>query len=214
MITDFDTDEAYLTRMRGVGAGLVENGQQDANANFIAAAPTIVRSLLDQNAELQLKLFAMKQWQLDVEEREAAVCPEDVGFDEHIKFLQRELVEARAEKEAANRLAEHAMKDRLKFKEQFELLDDPQGLYTETRNAVRAEERERCAKDVCMYCGGCCPTHETQVEGPNSAGNYTHRPRSGYAVGGGGPRLCNATSLWSRHRYEIAEAASKSAEKE
>lgn len=61
MITDFDTDEAYLTRMRGVGAGLVENGQQDANANFIAAAPTIVRSLLDQNGFLTAEVKRLQE---------------------------------------------------------------------------------------------------------------------------------------------------------
>jgi hypothetical protein len=53
MIADYDTDEAYLLRMRGVGAGLVENGQQKANAEFIAAAPTIVRQLLARVKELE-----------------------------------------------------------------------------------------------------------------------------------------------------------------
>lgn len=42
MIADFDTDEAYLARMRGVGAGLVENGEQAANAQLISAAPDLL----------------------------------------------------------------------------------------------------------------------------------------------------------------------------
>ena len=38
-------------------------------------------------AAMQAELGAAKRWQLDVEEREAAVCPEDVGFDEYIRSL-------------------------------------------------------------------------------------------------------------------------------
>lgn len=53
MIADFDSDEAYLTRMRGVGAGLVENGQQEANAQLIAAAPDLLRHLVDENKALR-----------------------------------------------------------------------------------------------------------------------------------------------------------------
>lgn len=49
MIADFDSDEAYLTRMRGVGAGLVENGQQEANAKLIAAAPELLRRMVERD---------------------------------------------------------------------------------------------------------------------------------------------------------------------
>jgi hypothetical protein len=58
MIADYDTDEAYLLRMRGVGAGLVENGQQKVNAEFIAAAPTIVRQLLTERDTARTELAA------------------------------------------------------------------------------------------------------------------------------------------------------------
>lgn len=33
------------------------------------------------------QLAELKRWQANVEEREAAVCPEDVPFDEYIRFL-------------------------------------------------------------------------------------------------------------------------------
>jgi hypothetical protein len=40
--------------------------------------------------ELIRQLTVLKEWQRDVQEREAAVCPEDVGFDEYIGMLERE----------------------------------------------------------------------------------------------------------------------------
>ena len=48
-------------------------------------------------AELDQAKFDLRQaegWIDDVTEREAAVCPEDVGFDEYVKSLRTELVEA------------------------------------------------------------------------------------------------------------------------
>jgi len=35
-------------------------------------------------------LCSLQAWQMETEEREAAVCPEDVGFDEYIKLLRAE----------------------------------------------------------------------------------------------------------------------------
>jgi hypothetical protein len=39
----------------------------------------------------------LRKWHVDVEEREAAVCPEDVGFDEYIRVLDRKLTTACAD---------------------------------------------------------------------------------------------------------------------
>lgn len=44
-------------------------------------------------------LAELKRWQMDVEEREAAVCPEDVGFDEYIRRLEANLKQAVAERD-------------------------------------------------------------------------------------------------------------------
>jgi hypothetical protein len=50
-------------------------------------------------AQLQRRLADAKAWQMSVEEREAAVCPEDVPFDEYIRSLQSALAAAQAEVE-------------------------------------------------------------------------------------------------------------------
>lgn len=63
-------------------------GEQRANARFIANAPRYVDFLLSEVNELRLKLTA-------IEEREAAVCPEDVPFDEYVRSLQKQLEAAR-----------------------------------------------------------------------------------------------------------------------
>lgn len=42
----------------------------------------------------QQELERLKKWQDDVVEREAAVCPEDVPFDEYIRHLERKLKES------------------------------------------------------------------------------------------------------------------------
>ena len=40
-----------------------------------------------------LTIRELWKWQRDVQEREAAVCPEDVPFDEYIRVLERKLQE-------------------------------------------------------------------------------------------------------------------------
>jgi chromosome segregation ATPase len=61
----------------------VKDGKQSAQKEMdtLRAERDLIRD------ELRL----LKGWQLDVEEREAAVCPEDVGFDEYIKSLRAEV---------------------------------------------------------------------------------------------------------------------------
>jgi hypothetical protein len=57
----------------------------------------IVRQLLAENAELRFWKTQQDGWIKDVEEREAACCPEDVGFDEYIHTLLAERDTARSE---------------------------------------------------------------------------------------------------------------------
>lgn len=48
-----------------------------------------IKSIIEVIRTLQERLAQAKAWQMDVEEREAAVCPEDVPFDEYIRRLQK-----------------------------------------------------------------------------------------------------------------------------
>lgn len=48
-----------------------------------------VKLILATILTLQEQLKQAKAWQMDVEEREAAVWPEDVPFDEYIRHLQK-----------------------------------------------------------------------------------------------------------------------------
>lgn len=50
-----------------------------------------VKSIIATIQTLQVRLADAKKWQMDVEEREAAVCPEDVPFDEYIHALESAL---------------------------------------------------------------------------------------------------------------------------
>jgi len=59
----------------------------------------LIDQLRSENKQLLFDLRQANSWIGDVEEREAAVCPEDVGFDEYIQSLQRQLSEAQAEVE-------------------------------------------------------------------------------------------------------------------
>jgi hypothetical protein len=59
--------------------------QQKANAEFIATFnPQRCLAMAKRIQELEA-------WQANVQEREAACCPEDVGFDEYIAALLKEL---------------------------------------------------------------------------------------------------------------------------
>jgi hypothetical protein len=49
------------------------------------------------NTALHVEIERMTRWQTDVENREAACCPEDVGFDEYIRSLEQKLATARAD---------------------------------------------------------------------------------------------------------------------
>lgn len=55
-----------------------------------------IAALLADRDALAADLRNAEGWIADVEEREAACCPEDVGFDEYIRHLQAELQEAQA----------------------------------------------------------------------------------------------------------------------
>ena len=65
---------------------------------------------------------------------------------------------------------------------------------TAITEAVEAE-RADCAEDVCMYCGERALGYEL-AEGPNEAGNWVHKPKSG-----GAAMLCKATAIHSRMRF-------------
>lgn len=66
-------------------------------------------------------------------------------------------------------------------------------------------ERDKCKRDVCMYCAGHVPTHEREVVGPNEARNYVHMPTGAHTKGGQLERLsrlCIASSIFLRERFE------------
>lgn len=52
-----------------------------------------VKAFLSTVNALKERLRLAKEWQMNAEEREAAVCPEDVGFDEHIHSLEKRLAD-------------------------------------------------------------------------------------------------------------------------
>jgi hypothetical protein len=56
-----------------------------------------VSRLKSEVERLRFDLHQAEGWIADVEEREAAVCPEDIGFDEYIRTLQKQLATARAD---------------------------------------------------------------------------------------------------------------------
>ena len=58
-------------------------------------------------------------------------------------------------------------------------------------------EAERCAKDVCMYCGGRALGY-SPVIGPNQAGNYIHATPKAT----GKDVLCRASGIYSRLRAQ------------
>ena len=61
--------------------------------------------------------------------------------------------------------------------------------------AARADERKKCARDVCMYCGQRAIGYAAAT-GPNEAGNYVHHP-----IGGGAPMLCRAAAILARDAF-------------
>lgn len=69
-----------------------ETDCQDAPNNrlFITHARTDIPALLAHCQALETDLRDAMKWIADIEEREAAVCPEDVPFDEHIRALEVE----------------------------------------------------------------------------------------------------------------------------
>ena len=57
----------------------------------------------------------------------------------------------------------------------------------------RREALFDACEDICSMCAGHCPPYERAVDGPNSAGNYTHASDR-YGM----PSLCRASSIWFR----------------
>lgn len=58
------------------------------------------------------------------------------------------------------------------------------------------KERDLCKRDVCGYCAGHFPQYEPWTDGPNSAGNYTHKSLDGTRLS-----LCVASSIFARERW-------------
>ena len=83
MIADGDTDEGYITRMRGVGRGATEE-EQGANARLIAASPDLLAELQEANAIIREQAMAIVKhvpggepiYMLNIrlDEREAAIA--------------------------------------------------------------------------------------------------------------------------------------------
>lgn len=63
---------------------------------------------------------------------------------------------------------------------------------------IMADAAERCARDVCMYCGRRALGYGDAI-GPNQAGNWIHR-----SVSGTHDALCDATGIWARRSHERA----------
>ena len=63
--------------------------------------------------------------------------------------------------------------------------------------AIQSAERERCAEDVCVYCGGRAPGWGQAIPTQNETGNWIHQ-KQGVQV------LCKATPIWNRDAYEKA----------
>jgi hypothetical protein len=61
-------------------------------------------------------------------------------------------------------------------------------------------ERELCKRDVCMYCGGRALGYNRIPDGPNEAGNWTHKSttseREEHRV------LCHASAILARENFE------------
>lgn len=60
-----------------------------------------VKEIIATIQTLQERLAEAKKWQMSVEEREAAVCPEDVGFDEYIRTLRSHWLQAEHQRNEA-----------------------------------------------------------------------------------------------------------------
>mgnify|MGYP001580384293 CR=1 FL=1 len=74
---------------------------------------------------------------------------------------------------------------------------DPAKVLTKALADAERREAERCAKDVCMYCGGRALGH-LPVIGPNQAGNYIHATPKAT----GEDVLCRASGIYSRLRAQ------------
>lgn len=117
-----------------------------------------MREAADALASLQIERDAalvhartMETSVLDVEEREAKCCPEDVAFDEYIRALQGKLSRAEAERDAAQaKAAAEDLKRALSY---------------------TAEDVERCAKALDKVDTGC---YECNSEWPKDRLLYAH----------------------------------------
>lgn len=70
-----------------------------------------VKVVIEAMRILQQRLAEANDFNNDVVEREAAVCPEDVGFDEYIRALQSQLEQLRAENERLRSAGAEAMRN-------------------------------------------------------------------------------------------------------
>lgn len=98
--------------------------QFDGVMNCLATSQRDVEELRAMLADARFALKQAEGWISDVTEREAAVCPEDVGFDEYVRSLQKQLAEARAENDAAQTRLETSLADqRRQLGEQYDELN-------------------------------------------------------------------------------------------
>ena len=64
---------------------------------------------------------------------------------------------------------------------------------------IRQYERDKCKKDVCMYCGGRALGYNRTPTGPNDAGNWIHTSN------GAASRdhvMCEASAILAREKWE------------
>jgi hypothetical protein len=93
-----------LAAIRGRRVDMYGSGEH-RTAQMLVDIDTLLKLCEEKDAETGQLRFSLKQandWIADIEEREAACCPEDTGFDEYIKTLRAELDQLRRENEALN----------------------------------------------------------------------------------------------------------------
>lgn len=85
-ITDLRQQLATLTRERDE-----QKRSADEMYKALENCRTRTESFGRQLGKREKEIERLKQWQMDVEEREASVCPEDVGFEDFIGVLNKRI---------------------------------------------------------------------------------------------------------------------------
>ena len=76
-----------------------------------------------------------------------------------------------------------------------------------TLTAQLEEERERCKRDVCMYCGGRAIGYNRIPDGPNEAGNWTHQYTTTMRTQD--RALCVASAIFAREAFNKQKGIEK-----